>query len=171
MGWLWLLAALLASANNALAAPPRNMHSLAGQVADVKDGDTIVVEDRAGQFLTVRLSGIDAPELGQAGGREARDTLRTLLTGKSVQVEIFKMDRYGRYVGKVMLDDSTDVGLAIIRAGLAWWYQRYAHEQSLPDRAAYETAEREARGKRLGLWQDEHPTAPWNYRQENGGRR
>ena len=103
----------------------------------------------------------------QQHGREARDFLRGLITGRSVQVEIVKMDRYGRYVGKVMLDDGADVGLTMIRAGLAWWYQRYAQEQSRPDRAAYESAEREARSKRLGLWLDSKPIPPWEFRQAN----
>lgn len=170
--WGSVLVALLALALSlAGGADARDTQLLAGRVADVKDGDTIVVEDRVGQFFTVRFNGIDAPELKQMHGREARDFLGGRITGRSVQVEIVKMDRYGRYVGKVMLDDGADVGLEMIQAGLAWWYQRFAKEQSRSDRAAYERAEREARTQRRGLWQDEQPTPPWDYRRNAGGER
>ena len=47
-----LLAASLAGGAQA-----RSTQLLTGRVADVKDGDTIVVEDRVGQFLTVRFNG------------------------------------------------------------------------------------------------------------------
>lgn len=169
--WFGFLTALLMAASLGSVVEACASEGLSGRVADVKDGDTIVVEDRVGQFLTVRFNGIDAPESNQSYGREARDFLRGLLTGRSVQVEIVKMDRYGRYVGKVMLDDGADVGLAMIRAGLAWWYERYAREQSRADRAAYASAEQEARRRRLGLWQDERPIAPWDYRQANSAGR
>ena len=147
IGWLALLTALLTAASPSASAQASVLQLLSGSVADVKDGDTIVVEDRVGQFLTVRLNGVDSPELGQSYGREARSLLRKLLTGQSVQVEIVKMDRYGRYVGKVTLSDGTDAGQAMVRSGLAWWYQRYAQDQAPADRTAYEAAERDARSK------------------------
>ena len=165
IGWLALLTALLTAASPSASAQASVLQLLSGSVADVKDGDTIVVEDRVGQFLTVRLNGVDSPELGQSYGREARSLLRKLLTGQSVRVEIVKMDRYGRYVGKVTLSDGTDAGLAMVRSGLAWWYQRYAQDQAPADRTAYESAERDARSKRVGLWRDERPIAPWEFRQ------
>lgn len=70
---------------------------------------------------------------------------------------------YGREVCKV-LDDSRDAGLEQIRTGMAWWFRRYANEQSPEDRERYERAEEEAKAKKLGLWRDPNPVPPWEWR-------
>ncbi|HPL68527.1 MAG TPA: thermonuclease family protein, partial [Smithellaceae bacterium] len=57
-----------------------------------------------------------------------------------------------------------DVGLAQLTVGLAWWYQKYAKEQSPEDAGQYEFAEHEARAKHVGLWADGHPIPPWDWR-------
>lgn len=57
-----------------------------------------------------------------------------------------------------------DAGHAQITAGLAWWYRKYASEQSAEDAAAYELSETEARARRVGLWRDAEPVPPWEWR-------
>lgn len=57
-----------------------------------------------------------------------------------------------------------DVGLAQISVGLAWWYKRYADEQSAEDRGRYESEEQEARLRKRGLWADAKPVPPWEWR-------
>ncbi len=57
-----------------------------------------------------------------------------------------------------------DAGLAQLTVGLAWHFTRYAHEQSTEERERYADAEREARAKRVGLWSDPAPVAPWEWR-------
>ena len=54
--------------------------------------------------------------------------------------------------------------VAMVRAGLAWWYRKYAHEQSMEDQRAYERAEDEALTEQIGLWRDPHPTPQWESR-------
>jgi micrococcal nuclease len=56
------------------------------------------------------------------------------------------------------------VDLAMVRAGLAWWYRHYAHEQSAADRVLYEDAETKAKAERKGLWIDPDPLPPWEWR-------
>ena len=56
-----------------------------------------------------------------------------------------------------MFDGSRDVGLEQIRAGYAWWYRAYAKEQTPEDRERYESAEREAKEKKVGLWREPIP--------------
>src|SRR5262245_27227299 len=51
-----------------------------------------------------------------------------------------KRDRWQRLVCTVHVD-GIDVGLAQVAAGMAWWYRRYAHEQSAEQRPAYSEAE------------------------------
>ena len=57
-----------------------------------------------------------------------------------------------------------DVGLAQSSVGLAWWFSRYANEQSPEDRGRYKTEEEEARLRKRGLWADEAPVPPWEWR-------
>lgn len=111
----------------------------------------------------IRLSGIDAPELGQAYGRASRDHLAGQVAGKTVSIEWNKQDQYGRTVGKVLLDGK-DKCLEQVRAGFAWHYKKYAEEQALEDRRLYSEAEQAARDTRRGLWQDREPVAPWEWR-------
>ena len=48
--------------------------------------------------------------------------------------------------------------------GMAWWYRKYAKEQSSEDRGRYEFEEQEAKARRVGLWQDPEPVPPWEWR-------
>ena len=51
-----------------------------------------------------------------------------------------------------------------VTAGLAWWYRKYAKEQSAEDAQRYELAEQEARSHAVGLWSDGQPMPPWDWR-------
>jgi endonuclease YncB( thermonuclease family) len=151
---------------------------LEGTVVKVADGDTITVLDSSRQQHRIRLAGIDAPEKGQPFGNASRKRLSELVAGKEVRVEFEKYDRYGRIVGKVLVTPpdcptcgkTLDVGLAQVTTGMAWWYRYYAHEQSIEDQARYELAEKEAKVRRAGLWQDKNPEPPWDWRRARRGR-
>lgn len=136
---------------------------LAGKVVRVVDGDTITVLDADHEQHKIRLSGIDAPELEQAFGRVSRRHLSDLVAGRQVTVEWYKHDRYGRVVGKVLLD-GRDVNLQQIEAGLAWHFKRYEMEQPESDRAVYTTSEQQARDARRGLWAEARSIPPWEFR-------
>ncbi len=86
-----------------------------------------------------------------------------IVAGKQVTVEYQKQDRYGRIVGKVILD-GIDVCLEQVKVGFAWHYKKYQHEQSAEDRELYADAENKARNERLGLWRENNPMPPWDYR-------
>lgn len=145
---------------------------LEGKVVSVADGDTITVLDSNKIQHKIRLSGIDAPERGQAFGNVSKQHLANLVFGKAVKVETTKKDRYGRSVGKVWVQPpdcatcgrTLDANLAQVANGLAWWYRYYADEQPAEDRGRYEIAEKEARGKLVGLWIDVKPVPPWDWR-------
>lgn len=138
--------------------------TIEGRVVGIADGDTLTVLDGEHRQHHVRLMGIDAPEKRQAFGTRSREHLAELAFHRDVVVEFTKHDRYVRIVGKVVVSGQ-DVGLAQIRAGLAWHYRQYAREQLPADRAAYAQAEASARLATLGLWADEHLEAPWEFRQ------
>jgi len=137
--------------------------TLTGRVVGVADGDTITVLDANRQQHKIRLSGIDAPEKAQPFGDRSKQSLSALVFDKQVAVEWNKRDRYGRTVGKVLVN-GVDANLSQIKAGMAWWYRDYAKEQSAADRRLYEQTELQAQAQRLGLWADKNPTPPWDFR-------
>lgn len=136
---------------------------ISGKVVRVADGDTITVLDANLQQHKIRLAGIDAPERRQAFGQRSREFLASMVAAQQVDVETEKTDKYGRSVGKVILE-GRDVNLAVVAAGLAWHYKEYESEQTPSDRMLYASDEQEARRFRRGLWVDNAPEAPWDWR-------
>lgn len=146
--------------------------TLEGRVVGVTDGDTLTLLDSERKRYKIRLGGIDAPEDGQPFGQRSKENLSDMVFGKDVRVEWKKRDKYKRIVGKVWVQPEScptcpmtlDAGHAQITVGLAWWYRKYAREQSPVDRGAYEFSEQEARAKRVGLWSEPDPVPPWEWR-------
>jgi len=72
---------------------------ITGQVTHIMDGDTIGVRS-SGDYLKVRLLGIDTPESGKRCGSEASENMRRLALGKQVTLRVdpsqAREDRYGR---------------------------------------------------------------------------
>lgn len=136
---------------------------LSGRVVGVTDGDTITLLDERNVQHKIRLAGIDAPERKQPFGQRSKEELSELVAGKSVEVETEKLDRYGRTVGKVIAG-GRDANLTMVMSGLAWHYKKYEHEQSPSDRLLYDSAEKDARASRRGLWADQGPIAPSDWR-------
>lgn len=85
-------------------------------VSRIVDGDTLEL----GNGETVRLVGIDTPEVGQCGYQAASDRLAALVLGRQVRLTVSDedRDRYGRLLRYVDVG-STDAGLRLIRSGLA----------------------------------------------------
>ncbi|MDP1635997.1 MAG: thermonuclease family protein [Gallionellaceae bacterium] len=146
-----------------LFAAPSGAATLQGRVVAVTDGDTVKVLDASHTEWKIRLMGIDAPEKKQAFGNRSKSNLSDLVYGKSVTVEYSKKDRYGRIVGKILVN-GVDANLEQVRAGMAWHYKQYAKEQIAEDRETYARAEEQSRTGRQGLWKDVAPEPPWDWR-------
>lgn len=136
---------------------------LTGRVVGVTDGDTITVLDGSNTQHKIRLGGIDAPEKKQAFGNASKKSLSDLVYDKRVDVDWYKHDRYGRIVGKVLVD-GVDANLEQIKRGMAWYYKKYKGELVLEDRLSYLHAQEDAENNKLGLWSEIGPVAPWQYR-------
>lgn len=136
---------------------------IVGQVIKVTDGDTITVLDANNDQYKVRLSGIDAPEKKQAFGNVSKQSLADMVAGRVVTVGYNKRDRYGRVVGKVMLN-AMDVNLEQVKRGFAWHYKQYEREQDVEDRSIYAQEEYLAQRGTVGLWVDKNAIPPWNFR-------
>jgi endonuclease YncB( thermonuclease family) len=147
---------------------------LAARTVRVQDGDSFIATSDDGTRITVRLSGIDAPERHQAFADRSRQHLRGLLEKQSLRIRLAKTDRFGRIVGEVYVmnadGSATDAGLAQIAAGLAWYFRRYAEDLPAALRDRYAQAEARARESGAGLWRDPQPEPPWEFRRRGSGR-
>lgn len=123
-------------------------------VHKVQDGDTVVLTDGR----RIRLYGIDAPEMRQNYGIDAKMYLERLVRNRDVSVTVRARDLYGRTVAELHYGKAS-VGEALVRAGYAWWYRSLAKKEK-----ALEQAENEARTKRAGLWADAAAIEPWLWR-------
>jgi endonuclease YncB( thermonuclease family) len=145
--------------------------SFTGKVVKVADGNTITVL-RGKTQVRVRLYGIDTPEKAQPFGNKAKQFTSKLVFGKKVKVEVVTIGKYGRTVArvhynmkiKVVATGATtvrhfDLGEALVAAGLAWWYRKYApNDKGLAKLGA------EAQKAKRGLWVEQNPVAPWAWR-------
>lgn len=106
------------------------MFEYTAKILTVHDGDTCRADIDLGFGVTLknqslRIYGIDAPELTTDAGKLARDHAVTLLTGGLiVRIETLKdsKEKYGRYLAKIRLPDGTDYAMAMVAAGHAKAY-------------------------------------------------
>ena len=90
-----------------------------GIVSRVTDGDSLWLARPGKPPLEVRLRDIDAPELCQPWGAEAKQALSDLALDKVASLRISGHDGYGRTVGALLLDE-LDVGRFLVENGHAW---------------------------------------------------
>jgi endonuclease YncB( thermonuclease family) len=146
----------------ALAGAPAAARSFEADVLRVKDGDSLVVREvRTRRVHEIRLAGIDAPELGQPWGIQARTALKRMVEGQTVEVDVVDRDRYGRLVARVWRGRAY-VNAAMTEAGHAWAYGRNRPDPAI--RAGHDAARRAGRG----LWslppEQRIPPATWRAR-------
>ena len=134
---------------------------LTGQVVAVHDGDTLTMQ--SGSFLyKVRLSDVDAPEMGQVFGKQARQFTEDRVLGRRVRVNVALIDRHGRRVGEVIVEDGWVLNEELVHAGFAWYYRVHPVRN---DRL--QKLEQYAFTKKLGLWVEQDPLPPWEFRRES----
>ena len=115
----------------------------------VVDGDSIA--------KNIRLYGIDAPEFDQKYGKSAKKFLNGLVKNKKVVCFKHSRDRYSRIVAECFADGE-NINAAMVKNGYAWAYRQYSDD--------FVELEKQARKDKLGLWKDDNPTPPWEYRKQ-----
>lgn len=156
----WALLLLLLAATS-----PAHAANQSGVVSRVIDGDTVWLKTAFSRKpLKVRIAGIDAPEICQAGGIASRDALRQRLLGQTVtmvQTSSRRRDNYGRLLARIDLHGE-DIGRWMVVSGHAWSYH-FRHDAGL-----YAAEQRVAKAAGRGLFSQKGPLNPRQFRLQHG---
>ena len=122
-GWFFTLAlaaaSLPAAGQSGKAGRPAPPEPLQGVVTQVIDGNTLRFNVTGQPAIEVRLAQIDAPELCQAWGAEARRALSELALNKPATLRPVGRDEKGRSIG-VLVVDGISAGQQLVQDGHAW---------------------------------------------------
>jgi endonuclease YncB( thermonuclease family) len=136
---------------------PSHAAEILGKVVDITDGDTITVLDGGKVEHKIRLQSIDAPEIAQPYGPQAKEMLSARILDKDVKVVWFDRDRFGRPLGQLYLGKRW-INHEQVADGAAWHFKRHSQDKCLTD------AELAARAATAGLWANKEAQSPWDYR-------
>ena len=129
------------------------------EIVTFYDGDTVKIRDTNATYK-LRITDIDAPERNQQYGKTARRALIKLCKRADIQVQLTGVDRYQRKLGKLSCNQQ-DVSHFMVQEGHAWFNARYTNDGVLAQ------AQQAARTQGLGLWRNQHPTPPWQWRKNH----
>ena len=132
-----------------------------GVVTHVSDGDSLSVTPAGQPPIVVRLSDIDAPEICQQGGAEARQALVELALNKPATLRTVGRDSYGRVLGVVTVD-GVNLGVRMVEEGHAW------SNRTRNDRGPLVKQERMAKALGRGLHATTGAIMPRDFRAQHG---
>ncbi|KAF2253159.1 putative endonuclease LCL3 [Trematosphaeria pertusa] len=118
-------------------------------------------EGLANKTIHIRIAGVDAPELAHWGreaqpySQEALDWLTKYILNRRVRAYIYRRDQYDRVVAQVYVRNGLfrrDVGLEMLRNGLASVYEAKTGSEFGNFEQRYREAEERAKEKKIGMW-------------------
>lgn len=141
-------------------------------VTDIKviDGDTFTATRENGAKITVRMAGLDAPEIGQDLAEESAEQLRGCLASGNALITVQatnSIDDKGKTLAKV---ESAELNCnqQQIETGMAWMYDKHDEDLALEDYQLYVFANKAALDNKEGLWGNADAERPWAYRERLG---
>lgn len=150
---------LLGSVAGPATGQPAPGRTFEAKIMEVLEGDTYTVQRKSGTFTSVRLWGVDTPELGQPFGALARIRARRYALGRWVRVHVHTVAPDGTVVARLE-GDNTAPARNLLRDGLAW---RTPSEEPTAD--DLQSIEKEAQEAKRGLWKTRAPVPPWKWRE------
>ena len=111
--------------------------------------------------ISVRIAGVDAPEAAhfgrpaQPGSQEALDWLTSYILHRRVRTYVYKRDQYDRAIGMVYVRRGLlrkDVGLQMLKKGLATVYEAKTGAEFGKVEGKYRRAEWWAKKMKRGIW-------------------
>lgn len=129
------------------------------RVVKISDGDTLTCLAKGNKSIKVRLAEIDAPEKKQAFGQKSKKALSDMVYLRDVRLSLKGQDRYQRTLAIVYYQDK-NINLEMVKQGMAWAYKQYSHNP------IYLQAQENAQAKGIGLWADNNPIEPSQWRRQ-----
>lgn len=136
--------------------------SLTGKIVKVLYADTVTLMTEQNEMIKVRLYGIDTPKCGQPHCQKAKRFTFALLHNKEVEVITYDIDENGCTVGVVLVDDM-NANEEIIRVGCGWQYRDHC---TAPFCSKWLQLEKDAEISGVGLWYENDPVPPWEWREK-----
>lgn len=118
-------------------------------------------EDLVAKTIHIRIAGVDAPELAHFGrpaqpfSAEAYKWLTNYILHRRVRAYIYRRDQYDRVVAIVFVRKrlfKRDVGLEMLKKGLATVYEAKTGSEFGSFEKRYRQVERKAKSNRVGMW-------------------
>lgn len=128
-----------------------------GRVVGVADGDTLTVLSPEKIPVKIRIMEIDAPEKKQPFFMQSKKSLSDLCFGEEIYVKPNGRDKYKRTLARVVCKNR-DASMEQADSGMAWAYTKYLTDQRIAE------AEDKSRKFGRGLWADDSPIPPWEWR-------
>lgn len=120
------------------------------KVRVILDGDTIITE----QGEHIRLAEIDASELHQQGGQEAKQFLSSLIAGRLIEIKRQGKDKYNRTLA-LLACNGLNINLQMVSNGEAWSYRK---------KGKYYNEQLKAMKRDIGLWRYSGNIPPYLWR-------
>lgn len=125
------------------------------------DGDTIIVRfDGKSEETKIRLLGVNTPETVdprrpvECFGKEASQFTDSMVTGKRIRLDADPLaddvDKYGRLLRNVILEDGTDFDAQLVSQGYAYAYISFPLNPAR--KAQLRRLQNEAQAAQRGLW-------------------
>jgi micrococcal nuclease len=159
--------------------PAQPVNTLEGLVVGVAEGDRLTVNS-FGTEINVRLYGVAAPQTAKvdkftgwykAGQPYADDAFRALslkVLHQQVKVQIrktlvFKSGEPKQIAIAIIFLDGRNINLEMLSDGWGWAHKEFMYKADLPQ---YLAAQKQARSRKSGLWFQDKPQPPWDFKPE-----
>jgi endonuclease YncB( thermonuclease family) len=160
---------ILFAVSNLFLAFPLSLFAGQFKVVQVYDGDTVIAAEN-GNEITIRLVGIDAPEIsrekhlpGQPFCIKSKEYLSSLVLNKVVDIKFYGKDASGRPLGEIFVENK-NINIEMVAAGLAEVY-RGKPAQNLKI-SKYREAQKKAKEAVKGIWVLRNQYfSPWDWRE------
>lgn len=143
-----------------LFSPLTNAQTFKGKVVGITDGDTLTVLVDNTISIKIRIAYIDAPEKKQAFGQQSKKALSSICFGRVAEIHQLDVDVYKRTIANVFCDRN-NAGQWLVYNGFAWVFDKYVSGHNI-----YYDAQNVAKLHNRGLWVDNNPVPPWDWRKK-----
>ena len=146
-----------------LAANLNLAYATQAKVIRVYNGDTLSI-NLAGERVSIRLYGIDAPESGQDGNASATRFLKRLVIEQPLEIKVITNDTLGHSLAIVTREgEKSSVNAAMVGNGYSWVNPGTCKVDAC---AYWKKLESQAKSLKLGIWSGFDLVPPWEFKSQ-----